>query len=256
MYAIYQHLDISLPLVYDMPPDATLNCGPAVFVLLTHPRILDIVESLIGSEIYCNPVQHTRIKPPASALPQTAVDSNVARTFWHQDEAVLTPDATEAQVITVWVAITDATEENGCLVCVPGSHRQEMTLHCPGNGFSSAEIFIPDELIAPEQVVSMPVKAGGLVLLHQRTEHGALDNLSQQIRWSFDLRYQPTGQPSGRAVFPGFVARSRQQPEQVLTAPQAWADLWMAARDELVRNGGKWAVNGRWQGNAGHRLCA
>ena len=67
MYDVYQHLDISLPLVEDLAPDAAMNTGPAVFGLLTHPQLLGIVESLIGPEIVSNPVQHTRIKPPGSA---------------------------------------------------------------------------------------------------------------------------------------------------------------------------------------------
>lgn len=256
MYAIYQHLDISLPLLHDMPPDASLNAGPAVFDLLTNPRILDIVESLIGPEIYSNPIQHTRIKPPASTLRQDFVDANIAKTLWHQDEAVLTPDATETNILTVWIAITDATVENGCMVCVPGSHRKEMTLHCPGHSLSSAEIYIPEEMIPDDEVTPLPVKKGGVVLLHQRTEHGSLDNNSDRIRWSFDLRYHPVGQSSGRSVFPGFVARSAAHPETVLTDPETWASLWYDTRDRMVNSDDKFAVNERWLKYGGHYLCA
>ena len=149
MYALYQYLDISLPLQAQIPADTEMNAGPAVFHnILRNKNILDIAESLLGPELYSNPVQHARIKPPKSALPQTiALDSNVARTFWHQDEAVLTDDALDINMVTVWVAMTDATVENGCLICVPRSHRQDATMHCPANGSSAAEIFIPDELI-------------------------------------------------------------------------------------------------------------
>ena len=64
-----QHFDIALPqsgVVHDTP----LHVGPAVFNLLTSPRLLDVVESVIGPEIYSNPVQHIRMK-----LPQRAVAS-------------------------------------------------------------------------------------------------------------------------------------------------------------------------------------
>ena len=61
MYDLYQHLDISLPLFDGLDHSHTMNAGPAVFRLLTNPRLLDIVESVIGPEIYSNPVQHTRI---------------------------------------------------------------------------------------------------------------------------------------------------------------------------------------------------
>jgi len=54
MYDLYQHLDIQLPLLHRMEPDATLNTGPAIFALLRHPGILDIAESIIGPELDCH----------------------------------------------------------------------------------------------------------------------------------------------------------------------------------------------------------
>lgn len=258
MYAIYQHLDISLPLLQDMPKDASLNAGPAVFKhLLTHPNILDIAETIIGTpELYSNPVQHTRIKPPAAALPSSNIDSNVARTGWHQDEAVLTDDATDTNILTVWVAMTNATVENGCMMCVEGSHIKDVTMHCPGShASSSAEIFIPDDLIEQDKIVPLEVSKGGLVLLHQRTEHGSYSNKSDAIRWSFDLRYHPIGQNSGRDVFPGFIARSVEQPENVLTDPAAWAKEWYATRDRIIA-GENVQFNERWLPYGRHQLCA
>lgn len=258
MYTIYQHLDISLPLLQDMPQDASLNAGPAVFKhLLTHPNILDIAEALIGTpELYSNPVQHTRIKPPMAALPNSNIDSNVAKTGWHQDEAVLTADATETNMLTVWVAMTDANVENGCMMCVEGSHIKEVTMHCPGSHqSSSAEIFIPDDLIEQDKVVPLEVGKGGIVLLHQRTEHGSYDNRSDQIRWSFDLRYHPIGQHTGREVFPGFIARSAATPELVLEDPAVWANLWFDTRDRIIA-GEHVQFNQRWLPYSRHQLCA
>ncbi len=258
MYAIYQHLDISLPLLQDMPADASLNAGPAVFNhLLTNPNILDIAESIIGTgELYSNPVQHTRIKPPAAALPNSNIDSNVAKTGWHQDEAVLTADATDTNMLTVWVAMTDANVKNGCMMCVEGSHIKDVTMHCPGShASSSAEIFIPDEFIDNDKVVPLEVGKGGLVLLHQRTEHGSYSNQSDAIRWSFDLRYHPVGQHTGREVFPGFVARSHSQPETVLTDANAWAQEWFETRDRIIA-GEHVQFNERWKPYSRHELCA
>ena len=65
MYTLYQHLDICLPMVKELDHSHTMNTRSAVFDLLTNPRLLDIAESVVGPEIYSNPVQHTRIKPPA-----------------------------------------------------------------------------------------------------------------------------------------------------------------------------------------------
>jgi len=256
MYDLYQHLDISLPLLEDLDSGATMNAGPAVFRLLTHPRLLDVAESIVGPEIYSNPVQHTRIKPPRRHLPKAATDANVAATMWHQDAAVIEPEGDETEMLTVWLAITDATVENGCLIVVPGSHRQdEQTLHCPGKTFP-AEIYIPELVLDMPNAIPLEVKAGGMVLLHRMTEHASLENRTDEIRWSFDLRYQPTGQPTGRNVFPGFVARSASDPDSALTDAQEWARLWWDARDRIVNKEVNMNFGTRWLHNAGRNVCA
>ncbi|MCY4604951.1 MAG: phytanoyl-CoA dioxygenase, partial [Gemmatimonadetes bacterium] len=56
----------------------------------------------------------------------------------------------------------------------------------------------------------------------------------EQVRISFDLRYSPTGQPTGRPLFPGFVARSRKDPQSELRDPEAWAQSWYDARERLT----------------------
>ncbi|NND02156.1 MAG: phytanoyl-CoA dioxygenase family protein [Acidimicrobiia bacterium] len=255
MYLLYQHLDISLPMLDTLEPSATMNAGPAVFALLTNPQLLDIAESVIGSEIYSNPVQHARIKPPRKCLPQAATDANVAATLWHQDAAVIEPSGDDTDMLTVWLAITDATVENGCLIAVPGSHRGDSTLHCPGKVFQ-AEIYIPEAVLDMERVVPLEVKAGGTVLLHKMTEHGSLENNTEDIRWSFDLRYQPIGQPTGRDVFPGFIARSAADPAAALTDAAEWAELWWKARDRIVTGQVDMSFGGRWNHNADQLVCA
>ncbi len=57
--------------------------------------------------------------------------------------------------------------------------------------------------------------------MHKHTIHGSPPNVSDRIRWSLDLRSNPIGQPIGRPEFPGFVARSRLDPESELRDPEA-----------------------------------
>jgi len=92
---------------------------------------------------------------------------------------------------------------------------------------------IPSKLIARPSVAA-PVKRGGAILMHRRMIHSSLENRSNGIRWSFDLRYQPTGMPTGRPAFPGFVARSRHNPGSELKDWRLWANLWKETRDRLV----------------------
>src|SRR5207237_2989137 len=44
--------------------ETPINCGPATLNFLRSPRILDLVEPLIGGELLCYPVQPTRINLP------------------------------------------------------------------------------------------------------------------------------------------------------------------------------------------------
>src|SRR5262249_7370865 len=61
-----------LALLYAQTPeisrdmDTMLVRGPATFAFLRNARLLDAVESFIGPEITCNPIQHIRAKPPAA----------------------------------------------------------------------------------------------------------------------------------------------------------------------------------------------
>jgi len=248
--AYYSYLDISLPQsgVTEATP---IHLGPAIFNLLRSPRLLDLVEEIVGPEIYSNPIQHVRIKPPERLVPENHRNSLTAQTDWHQDQGVHLPEADDTEILTVWLPITDATEENGCLCVVPGSHRAGLATHCTGKQGSGKGLHIPDQLLGPT-IVPAPVKRGGVLLMHRQTMHASLRNVSDDIRWSFDLRYQPTGKPTGRPAFPGFVARSRQNPASELTDWHDWADLWRATKARLIEHdAGKF---NRWTGE--EPVCA
>lgn len=253
----YEYLDISLPLIADMSPSSGVHTGPAVFNLLTHPRILDIAESIKGSEIISNPVQHVRIKPPESALNELGREnSNMARTGWHQYAAVIVEEANNSPILTVWVAITDATPEMGCMQTIRGSHKwSELGMHCPGRK-GLGKIFIPNSIVDNHDTVDLGVRAGSIVLLHIKTWHGAGPNTSDRIRWSFDLRYHPPGFNTGRQCFPEFLARSKLQPENVLTQAHLWSALWETARTEITSGLKDATFNERWHRYRKDPLCA
>ncbi len=202
----FQPMDISLP-GDEIHDDTPMHFGPAVFNLLTNNRLLDIVESLIGPEITSNPIQHVRIKPPAIDLRDDEIRAHVTSTDWHQDRGVTHEEADQTTMVTVWCAISDATVENGCLQVIPQSHGSEMLPHCP-----KVQTAIADGFVDEENAVPLPVRSGGIVLLHPLTPHASLVNNTNGFRWSFDIRYNRTGEPTGRAHFPEFVARSRSNP--------------------------------------------
>ena len=243
-----QAIDIALP-NSAVKADTPIHLGPAVFNLLRSPRMLAAVESLIGGEILSNPIQHVRIKPPMSIIASEDINrARLGRTHWHQDSGVGLPDADETKMVTCWVAVTEATEENGCLQVLPKSHREGVALHCT----TMDQVGIPEKLIDQEQAKPIPLSPGGVLLFHPMCKHASLDNRSDAFRWSFDLRYNPIGQATGRPHFPGFIARSRLNPESELDDHREWANLWLAARARLAEADG--VKVHRWESD--DPLCA
>lgn len=224
----FQPMDISLP-GDRISADTPFHIGPAVFEMLTAKPLLDIVEQLIGPELISNPIQHVRLKPPTTVLAKDEVRAHITATDWHQDRAVALEDADETDMVTVWIAITDATIENGCLQVQPQTSDQEILPHC-----ARTQTGIADGFIDEASAIPLPVKAGGVVLFHPLTPHASLNNVTDKFRWSFDIRFNATGQPTGRTHFPDFVARSRAHPETELHDWKICKAQWEAVRASLA----------------------
>ena len=154
------HFDISLP-QRDIRPDTPVSASPAAFRLLTKDRLLDVVEELVGPEITSNPTQHVRMKLPERALTNRR-DGLSAGVPFHQDQGVLLPEADDSDILTCWVAITDANESNGCLQVFPGSEHGRFLEHCPGDSAAMqgpGQLGIPARLL-PAIGAKAPANAG------------------------------------------------------------------------------------------------
>lgn len=237
---LFHYFDISLP-NENITEETPYHLSRPVFDMIKNPRILDIIEELIGGEILANPIQHVRIKPPQN-LTEHNPSSLVKSTGWHQDMGVSREEADDTEMITVWIAITDATIENGCLQVIPYSHHDGIATHCP-----SDQMTIPTALLNGEPT-PLPIKSGSALLLHRLTKHASLPNQTNSIRWSFDLRYQPIGQPTGRDELPPLVVRSRENPAQVQDNFDEWAQAWADARTQMAQS--QRSKLHRWDGNA------
>jgi phytanoyl-CoA hydroxylase len=241
--------DISFPANSALTEETQFHFGPAVFGLLRNARLLDAVESIIGSEIMSNPVQHVRMKVPEHLISVDHRTSLNAKTGWHQDNGVVQTEADDTDLLTVWLALTEASERNGCLMVVPRSHVEGLRVHC--NDAHQSQI--PTELVPKERMRPLPMSPGDVLFMHRRCMHASLANVSDAVRWSLDIRYHPTGQPSGRDFFPSFVARSRADPDSELRDPVAWRQSWLGVRDILLAKREPLGA-ARWTGD--HELCA
>jgi len=227
------YFGISLPL-WDTTEETPFHYCEPIFNIMTKPAFLDVIEWFIGPEIYANPIQHLRVKPPACLIPSEKQHALNARTNWHQDLGVTLPEANDTNLLTTWITITDATEQNGCLQMIPGSHKEgRLVEHCPR---TDGDIEIPPQERQGE-VVKVPVNAGDVLFLHKLTKHDSAHNETEdEIRWSYDLRYNPTGEAVGRPEWPGFVCRSEKDPDSVETDSQNVVDRWLKARSWMAEN--------------------
>ncbi|MDP7281176.1 MAG: phytanoyl-CoA dioxygenase family protein [Candidatus Poribacteria bacterium] len=194
--------------------------GPATFDFLRNSNLLDAVESLVGPEITCNPIQHVRAKPPSN-FGHSSWSHGVP---WHQDAAVMMKEAEGSNVITCWLPLSLSTIERGSLQVLPGVSKLGYLTHQKEGG----TMIVPD-LMPETEPAHLECDRGDVVFISRYTPHCSLPNPSDYCRWSMDLRYQPTGQHTGRTAHPDFVVRSAAHPEEVLTDHQTWCDLWIDA---------------------------
>ena len=220
--------------------------GTAVFGLIRNTKLLSAVGSLIGDEITSNPIQNARIKPPEACLQSCAaglgargIDAGlVGVTPWHQDNGVCTADADQTAMVTAWVPLHDVDADNAPLIVLPCSHRWGLQQHCVSS--ATKEVHLPseaiDRLIAKTGLgaLTLPMRRGDVLLLHPRLVHTSAPNRAERVRFSFDLRYNATGQPTGRAAFPAFVVRSRSDPASECRHHAEWAGAWLAARQRYA----------------------
>ncbi len=133
---------------------------------LRHDGILDIVEQLIGKGVRCN----------GNKLNMKAKGHGAA-VEWHQDWAFY--PHTNDDLLAVGVAIDAMTEENGCMLMVPGSHKRELISHHEHGVFVGA---VAERDFQPRRVDKCLVGAGGISLHHVRTLHASAPNHSQHPR--------------------------------------------------------------------------
>jgi hypothetical protein len=165
--------------------------GPALARLWETPRLLDLVEQLIGPDIAGHPVWNLRAKTPNNPL---------ATVPWHQDTAYMAAGSENTLQPTAWIPLVDATERMGTLQVVRGGHRHGLRRHRLENERGhprSWYLYIPEDELPPGERVVCEMPRGSFLLFNQMVPHRSTENLSERIRWSVDLRWQRPQEPSG-----------------------------------------------------------
>jgi len=148
--------------------------------LVRHPRILDAVEDLIGPDILCwGSIFWTKEAHSASFV------------SWHQD--ITYWGLTDGDVVNIWVALSPANEESGCMSVLPGSHLKPPLPH--DDRYHQDNMLTRGQEIAvevdPSKTVPMALQPGEMSLHDVRLAHGSGPNHSDDRRIGFSIQYTP-----------------------------------------------------------------
>jgi len=142
-------------------------------------RIVDRVEKLLGDEVY-----HYHSK-------MILKDPEIGGAWaWHQDygywyqNGVLFPD-----LVSVFIAVDQATKENGCLQVIKGSHLMGRVEHILTGDQAGADQERVDEALKRLELVYCEMERGDTIFFHSNLLHRSDQNKSPNPRWSLICCY-------------------------------------------------------------------
>ena len=147
--------------------------------IVRHPAILDTVEDLLGPNLLVVNADLFVKEPRSPSFVSFHQDSY----YWH-----IEPD----HMISVWVSLSAATRENGCMRYVPRSHRNGKQAH--------EETFAADNALSRGQVmrsgastesVEVALEPGQIAIHHCLLAHASGPNRSAERRVGLTIRYLP-----------------------------------------------------------------
>jgi ectoine hydroxylase-related dioxygenase (phytanoyl-CoA dioxygenase family) len=201
------------------------QCDPFWQRLVSDDRLLDIAEQFIGPDIALF-ATHYICKPPRTGQ----------QVLWHQDGVFWPLDP--MRVVSLWLAVSDSSPDNGCLRVVPGTHQRELQQwreRTDVGNVLGAEI---DADVDEQDAVDLALAPGDVSVHHPTIVHGSTANTSERWRRGLTIRYIPTStritDPEassplllrGQAVtgINSYLARTPYDPARHM--PFAGADAW------------------------------
>lgn len=144
------------------------------------PEVLALVRDLVGTPEVSNFLSQFIFKN-AGAWGQP----------WHQDSYYFPFDPARP-VVGVWVAVSEATLENGCLHVLPGSHTEPVHEHVPDQRPGALYGYV--EIVDHAMDASTPVlmQPGDLLLFDSHLMHRSTDNVSAGLRAAMVYHYAAT----------------------------------------------------------------
>ena len=155
------------------------DTNPGIAALILDPALGEAAARLAGVDGVRVWHDQALIKPPYGNP-----------TAWHLDDPFWSFDSGDA--ITIWVALDDATVENGCLWYLPGTQREARYELTPiGENFGALFEQYPQWL--EREPVAVPCPAGGAIFHNGLVAHGAGANLTPRPRRAMTCAFMPDG---------------------------------------------------------------
>jgi len=145
--------------------------------LATAPAVLDAVEALIGPDILLLDVTYIVKEPHSPSF-----------VSWHQDLTYW--GLAGGDQVSMWLALSPATEQSGCMRMVPGSHRSGKQAHTdrrdPNNVLARGQEVAE---VGEEDAVLVPLLPGQASFHHGWTLHASLPNRSDDRRIGLNAQF-------------------------------------------------------------------
>ena len=156
-----------------------------IYALCTHPTVTAAMASLMGPDLLLWR-SHLQLK-------EARVGKPVA---WHRDRSfpgqLGLPALNPVKNISAWIAIDRADVENGCVWCVPGTHKQNIPVRRGELGADEEGLFGRryklEYVVDTTTAVPMVLDPGQYFLFTESTLHGSPHNPSPRRRTGFSVR--------------------------------------------------------------------
>ncbi len=188
----------------------TRALSPCFTQLAAHPRLVAIVQSLLGADLLL--FRSTLMLKPAFHGSAHALHQDSA--YWPMEPPAL---------VTASIALDDATPDNGCIKVIPGSHHWGLQEWGHIAQQQEAPLTNRDDIDRTRQI-DVPLAAGSAVLFHSLMVHGSGPNQTDRPRntalyayFSPHVRYVPGANGPQSKSFP-VIAGLNGAAEHVLVA--------------------------------------
>ncbi len=149
-----------------------IQIEPRLAALSSHPRLIAAVDQLLGPGARL--IQDMALlKPPFRGSEKP----------WHQDTAYF--DWTPLSgILGVWIALDEATVDNGCMQVIPGTHLEGPVAH-----YHVRDCQLANGQVAVQRVATIPLQQGGVLFFSGLLQHGTPPNHTPRRRRALQFHY-------------------------------------------------------------------